>query len=363
MNSIDKELKQNDMRTIGQFKTMEILVQSQPSHFTPSYHLHDPRQPQINYNQQDYFLMEIQKILRTESNKKFYNNKVVDIPILKLENYHDAGSIRKNFSSCYSLNDEDVDFSALDKAEFFVLRSTCDDDIHKAIKYGIWTSTQNTNNLLNRTLQNCQRRGVPLFLIYTVVNSGQFCGIAQMIKEVNHFQIFNYWWEDLKWSGIFPLKWIYVKDIPHSEVKHILSKGIPLSGLKDGEAVEFEAGKKILDVFKNKRLGSNIFDAFDFMDSREEKLRVKRDSYYETLCLLKDNGYIIQKQKQSSRKVPKNNGEPKQGNREKGFKRNNYKSKNEPEHYKSGYPKKSFYTKRREQTNDQQRNPSDSNRE
>jgi len=41
------------------------------------------------------------------------------------------------------------------KARCFMLRSNCDDNIHKAIKYECWTSTPNTNNTLNQALGEC----------------------------------------------------------------------------------------------------------------------------------------------------------------------------------------------------------------
>lgn len=68
------------------------------------------------------------------------------------------------------MNDDQYNIKKLKDAEFFILRSTCDDDIHKAIKYGFWTSTHGTNIILNDTLRSCQRRGIPLFLIFTLFN-------------------------------------------------------------------------------------------------------------------------------------------------------------------------------------------------
>ena len=32
---------------------------------------------------------------------------------------------------------------------FFIMRTVHEDDIHKAMKYGVWTSTDEHNNILN----------------------------------------------------------------------------------------------------------------------------------------------------------------------------------------------------------------------
>lgn len=64
-----------------------------------------------------------------------------------------------------------------------------------------------------------------------------------MISEVEHDKIFNYWWEDLKWSGVFRIRWVYVRDIHHSEVAGNLVNGVSVISLKDGVQLPFYAGK------------------------------------------------------------------------------------------------------------------------
>lgn len=79
--------------------------------------------------------------MSNESNKKYYKNEVLQIMMTKLATYKDQTKIRMTFRSCEDFNDYEIDWSRLKEACFVTLRSTCDDDIHKAIKYGLWTST------------------------------------------------------------------------------------------------------------------------------------------------------------------------------------------------------------------------------
>lgn len=231
-------------------------------------------------------------LLNDDSVKKFYDNEVLAVKEYKLKNYSDPLQIKIGFESCDRVNDPHLDLSKLKDAVFYILRSTCDDDIHKAIKYSYWTSTHKTNTILNETFRICQKKGIPLFLVFTVVNSKQFCGVAEMKSEVNFKQIFNYWWEDVKWSGVFKLKWVFIKDVHHEDVRNISDGGTSIVQMKDGSRVSFESGMKLLRYFQESEFISNIFEAFDLMDEREEKLRIKRDGFYEVIRQLKAKGAI-----------------------------------------------------------------------
>lgn len=53
------------------------------------------------------------------------------------------------FSASRFMNDNSFDLNKIKNAQFYIIRSTCDDDIHKSIKYGVWTSTHRNNVMLN----------------------------------------------------------------------------------------------------------------------------------------------------------------------------------------------------------------------
>lgn len=50
--------------------------------------------------------------------------------------------------------------------------------------------------------------------------------------------------------------------------------------MRDGSQLDIDNGKKLLEIFKYYSYVSDIFEEFSFMDEREEKLRMKRDSFY-----------------------------------------------------------------------------------
>ena len=151
---------------LKEFKTMEIQTKSSstgssqpfyPQSQNPSYytHLYSP------------IIVLIMSFWQNESNKKFYKNQVLNTKMSQLGIYDDLTKIKQNFPSCATVNRLLLSFKGLKQAEFFILRSTCDDDIHKAIKYGVWTSTNYTNHILNNRFKECSRHNIPLFLVFT----------------------------------------------------------------------------------------------------------------------------------------------------------------------------------------------------
>lgn len=146
-----------------EFKTMEIQTKPQPApHLSPFY-------PQNSYynNMCAPIINVIISFYQNESNKKFYKNEVLNIRMSQLPLYDDLARIKAYFPRCATVNRSNLDINNLKRAEFFILRSTCDDDIHKAIKYGLWTSTNYTNHILNNRFKECSRANIPLFLIFT----------------------------------------------------------------------------------------------------------------------------------------------------------------------------------------------------
>lgn len=119
----------DDQSKPKQFKTMEIHAKPQPFYPTVPDYQYQAAMYQQYYNPTFALLMTL---LSNESNKKFYQNDVLQMKMTKLERYNDYAKIKLLFRSCEDMNDPKLNFNKLHDAEFFVLRSTCDDDIHKA---------------------------------------------------------------------------------------------------------------------------------------------------------------------------------------------------------------------------------------
>jgi len=155
-------------------------------------------------------------------------------------------------------------------ARFFIIKSYAEDDIHRSIKYGIWCSTEYGNKRLDAAYREREGKG-PIYLFFSVNGSGHFCGIAQMTSAVDHQSSANVWAQD-KWKGQFTVNWIYVKDVPNSQLRHIRlenNEGKPVTNSRDTQEVPPEKGCQVLRVIHQYRNTTSIFDDF----SHYEKLQ------------------------------------------------------------------------------------------
>ncbi|KAL2528279.1 uncharacterized protein Fot_20880 [Forsythia ovata] len=183
-------------------------------------------------------------------------------------------------------------------AKFFVIKSYSEDDVHKSIKYNVWSSTPNGNKKLNAAYEDAQRiaagdsRGCPIFLFFSVNASGQFCGVAEMTGPVDFHKDMDFWQQD-KWSGSFPVKWRIIKDVPNPNFRHIIlenNENKPVTNSRDTQEIHYNKGMEMLKIFKNYISKTSLLDDFMYYENRqkilhEEKARLLFKSY--------ENPYLV----------------------------------------------------------------------
>lgn len=167
-----------------------------------------------------------------------------------------------------------------DDAKFFVIKSYSEDNIHKSIKYGIWTSTPNGNRKLDASYREAKAKqnGCPVFLFFSVNASAQFCGVAEMVGPVDFDNNADYWQQD-KWSGQFPVKWHIVKDVPNSLLRQIIlenNDNKPVTNSRDTQEVKLEQGLEMLKIFKKHESDLSILDDFNFYEERQKVMQEQK---------------------------------------------------------------------------------------
>lgn len=174
-------------------------------------------------------------------------------------------------SSQYNPKEFDLNPKA---ARFFVIKSFSEDDIHRSIKYGIWCSTEYGNKRLDSAFHEREGKG-PVYLYFSVNGSGHFCGMAQMTSSVDYHSSASVWAQD-KWKGQFSVKWIYVKDVPNSQLRHIKlenNENKPVTNSRDTQEVPVEKGKQVLRIIHQYRHTTSIFDDFSHYEKQLEENR------------------------------------------------------------------------------------------
>jgi hypothetical protein len=158
-------------------------------------------------------------------------------------------------------------------ARFFVIKSYSEDDIHRSIKYSIWTSTESGNRRLDSAWKDQQYRGMPMYLLFSVNGSGHFCGVAEMTSGVDYGTDTGVFTQD-KWKGKFDVKWIYVKDVPNSQLRHIRlenNENKPITNSRDTQEVPQEKGKQVVKIIHSYKATTSIFDDFGHYEKRQEE--------------------------------------------------------------------------------------------
>ncbi|XP_051129706.1 YTH domain-containing protein ECT2-like [Andrographis paniculata] len=170
------------------------------------------------------------------------------------------------------------------KAKFFVIKSYSEDDVHKSIKYNVWSSTPNGNRKLNAAYEDAQRiaagdsQGCPIFLMFSVNSSGQFCGVAEMTGTVDPHKDMDFWQQD-KWNGSFPVKWHIIKDVPNPKFRHIIlenNENKPVTNSRDTQEISYKKGLEMLHIFQNYPFKTSLMDDFMYYESRQRILHEER---------------------------------------------------------------------------------------
>ncbi|CAN6467236.1 unnamed protein product [Victoria cruziana] len=173
-------------------------------------------------------------------------------------------------------------------AKFFVIKSYSEDDVHKSIKYNVWSSTPNGNKRLDAAYSDAQRRSggkhraCPVFLFFSVNASGQFCGVAEMIGPVDFQKDMDFWQQD-KWSGSFSVKWHLIKDVPNPHFRHIIlenNENKPVTNSRDTQEVKYTQGIEMLKIFKSYSSKTSILDDFMYYEERQQALFDKKTKYH-----------------------------------------------------------------------------------
>merc|ERR1719466_107063 len=105
--------------------------------------------------------------------------------------------------------------------------------------------------------------------------------MAQMLGHVDYDRSSSVWLQD-KWKGQFEVKWIYVKDVPNSQLRHIRlenNENKPVTNSRDTQEVPPEKGKLVLKILHSYKHSTSIFDDFIHYEKRQEEDEVRKPVY------------------------------------------------------------------------------------
>ncbi|KAK7331577.1 hypothetical protein VNO80_28313 [Phaseolus coccineus] len=185
----------------------------------------------------------------------------------------------------YNLSDFQTEYES---AKFYVIKSFNEDDVHKGVKYNVWTSTPNGNKKLNIAFLDAEAKfrqtgtKCPVFLFFSVNASRQFVGVAEMVGPVDFKKDMSFWKLD-KYNGFFSIKWHIIKDVPNNQFVHIIlpnNENKPVTFTRDTQEIGLKQGLEMLNIFKNYSTKTSLLDDFDFYESREKLFRSQKKTMH-----------------------------------------------------------------------------------
>ncbi|RYR11741.1 hypothetical protein Ahy_B04g069260 isoform B [Arachis hypogaea] len=178
----------------------------------------------------------------------------------------------------YNLPDFQTEYET---AKFYVIKSFNEDDIHKSIKYDVWTSTSYGNKKLNDAFRSAEAKSIqtgtkcPVFLFFSVNASRQFVGVAEMLGPVDFNKDMKFW-KLYKYNGFFPIRWHIIKDVPNTQFCHIRiiveNENRDVTYTRDTQEIGLKQGLEMLNIFKSYSAKTSLLDDFDFYENREKLL-------------------------------------------------------------------------------------------
>ena len=160
-------------------------------------------------------------------------------------------------------------------SKFFVIKSFSEEDVHKSIKYGVWSSSKNGNLTLSNSFKLTKEKNGNVYLFFSCNGSGRYAGIARMKSPVDENRTFDFWTQDGKWPGLFDVEWIFIKDVPFKEFKEIIitmkdGETKPISNARDTQEIPFEQAKIMFEIISKFQNRNTILEHFEFYDLRQE---------------------------------------------------------------------------------------------
>ncbi|KAK5924397.1 hypothetical protein CgunFtcFv8_001267 [Champsocephalus gunnari] len=191
----------------------------------------------------------------------------------------DSHPVLEKLRASNAYNPQEFDCS-LKHGRVFIIKSYSEDDIHRSIKYSIWCSTEHGNKRLDSAFRTMSSKG-PVYLLYSVNGSGHFCGVAEMRSPVDYGTSAGVWAQD-KWKGKFDVHWLFVKDVPNSQLRHIRlenNDNKPVTNSRDTQEVPLEKAKQVLKIIAQYKHTTSIFDDFSHYEKKQEEEEVVKQSY------------------------------------------------------------------------------------
>ncbi|XP_047739118.1 YTH domain-containing protein 1 [Hyalella azteca] len=139
------------------------------------------------------------------------------------------------------------------EARFFLMKSNNEENIALSKSKGVWSTPPQNETKVNQAVKECRN----VILLYSVKESGKFCGFARVAGESRRDL------PPVSWvlppglsaralGGVFTLDWISKKDLPFSKTLHLYNpwnEGKSVKIGRDGQEIEPRVAEELCRLF------------------------------------------------------------------------------------------------------------------
>ena len=205
--------------------------------------------------------------------QNYYNNPYFQQQIL----YRTEMYICSKYRNLIDINQRNAKIleSINSNCKFFVIKSFSEEDVHKSIKYNVWSSSKDGNLTLSNAFKIAEESKGNVYLFFSCNGSGRYQGVARMKTPCDENKTFGLWTQDGKWPGLFDVEWIFIKDVPFKEFKDIIitmkdGEVKPISNSRDTQEIPYEQAKIMLQRIAEYQNTNTILEHFEFYDMRQD---------------------------------------------------------------------------------------------
>ena len=210
---------------------------------------------------------------QTYTKNSYYNNPYFQQQIL----YRTEMYICSKYRNLIDINQRNAKIldTINSNCKFFVIKSFSEEDVHKSIKYNVWSSSKDGNLTLSNAFRIAEEGKGNVYLFFSCNGSGRYAGVAKMKTICDENKSFGLWTQDGKWPGLFDVEWIFIKDVPFKEFKNIIitmkdGEVKPVSNSRDTQEIPFEQAKIMLQKIAEYQNTNTILEHFEFYDMRQD---------------------------------------------------------------------------------------------
>ena len=98
--------------------------------------------------------------------------------------------------------------------------------------------------------------------------------MAEMLSCVDYSNTGSSVWVQDKFKGQFKVKWIFVKDVPNLQLRHIRlenNENKPVTNSRDTQEVPPDKGKMVLKIIHSFKHSTSLFDDFVHYEKKQEE--------------------------------------------------------------------------------------------